>query len=218
MKGMPAIKLKVCGMRDEQNICDIAILRPDYLGFIFYDKSPRYVGEPFIIPAIPSAIKKVGVFVNDEVSEIVKLHENHSLDFVQLHGHETVKEVGQLKKLGIGVIKVFSIHDNFDFDSVKPYQEYSDYFLFDTKGKYYGGNAITFNWRVLEKYDQQIPFFLSGGISLDNMHAVTDLEDMNVHAIDINSRVEIGPALKDPLKVAEVVSRLGNINKEKSEI
>jgi phosphoribosylanthranilate isomerase len=218
MKRNSAIKLKVCGMRDEDNIHEVAALRPDYLGFIFYKQSPRFVGENFSMPTIQYGIKRVGVFVNDDVGKIMKLYEKHNLDFIQLHGNETVNEVIQLRKSGAGIIKVFSIHDDFDFEETKRYAEYSDYFLFDTKGKYFGGNALQFNWTILERFDQQLPFFLSGGLNIENIAAVTELSSMNLHALDINSGVEVSPAIKDRLKVAEVMSKLESINKEKSEI
>lgn len=208
---MSKIKLKVCGMRNASNILEVASLGPDYLGFIFYKKSPRYVGEDFNIPNdFPATIKRVGVFV-DEITETIKaLWEKHDLTFIQLHGNESAGQCRSLKDTGLGVIKVFSVDDEFDFDRTVVYKSHVDYFLFDTKGKYHGGNAKTFNWEILKKYDQEIPFFLSGGISPENIAMIRSLEGMNIHAIDINSGVEISPAVKDAEAIEKVYTILNS--------
>jgi phosphoribosylanthranilate isomerase len=192
------IALKVCGNRD--NIAEVASLNPDYMGFIFYEPSPRHVGVDFKMPVLPKSIKKVGVFVNEEVEVIKKLVAKFKLDFVQLHGHESVEDCRVLKELGVGVIKVFSIDTIFDFDTTMLYEGAADYFLFDTKGKFYGGNAIPFDWNLLTNYHQRVPFFLSGGLSLENIFAVNNLSTMNLHAIDVNSGVEDSPGLKNIVK------------------
>jgi phosphoribosylanthranilate isomerase len=198
------IKLKVCGMREKRNIVELGSLGVDYMGFIFYKTSPRYTGDDFKIPAIPSTIKRVGVFVNATTSEMLKVAGELNLDFLQLHGAEGVEQCEALKSSGIGLIKVFSVDDNFDFSVTKGYQQIADYFLFDTKGIHHGGNARVFNWSVLNQYSQQVPFFLSGGISINNMEAMENLKGMNLHAIDVNSGVEMSPAVKDPDKVREI--------------
>jgi len=125
-------------------------------------------------------------------------------DHVQLHGNESVQQVAALKEAGFKVIKVFSIDDNFNFVATKEYVPVVDYFLFDTKGKLHGGNARTFNWNVLQRYDQEVPFFLSGGISPENIHDITSLEGMNVFALDVNSGVEESPGLKSLVKLKAV--------------
>lgn len=198
------IKLKVCGMRNASNIRQVAQLQPDYLGFILYAPSPRYVGEYFDLPKdLPPSIKRVGVFVNEATPVIIQHAEWLQLYSVQLHGDETPDQCRELKYAGYSVIKVFSVDDTFDFNVTKPYRTVVDYFLFDTKGKYYGGNAKTFNWSVLERYDQQVPFFLSGGLSADNVaEALAKLKGMNLYALDINSGVEITPGLKDVDKIS----------------
>jgi len=109
-----------------------------------------------------------------------------------------------LGQLGLGIIKVFSVGDDFDFSITKPYKNVVDYFLFDTKGKHYGGNASTFNWDLLKQYDQEIPFFLSGGLTPENIEQVSKLEGMNVHALDVNSGVELSPGVKDVLKIKQL--------------
>jgi phosphoribosylanthranilate isomerase len=207
------VKLKVCGMRDGMNVLEVSLLRPDYMGFIFYDKSPRYVGENFSLPEFfPSSIKRVGVFVNETVENMTRIAKQLQLDYVQLHGHESVEVCQEMKSKGIGVIKVFSVDEEFDFNVTKPYQPVSDYFLFDTKGKYYGGNAQLFDWSVLKKYDQQVPFFLSGGITPDNIGTVTALNGMNIHALDVNSGVEAAPAMKSIDKLNSLISQITHLH------
>jgi phosphoribosylanthranilate isomerase len=203
MKNNP--RLKICGMRDAENIMQVAKLQPVYMGFIFYPKSPRYVGEDFQIPAnFPATIRKVGVFVNETTDQILKQVHRLGLAYVQLHGDEPVEQVRSLHEKGVKVIKVFSVGDDFDFAVTRPYREVVDYFLFDTKGKYYGGNAQVFDWTMLKQYDQEVPFFLSGGIGPDNVENMTTLSGMNLHALDVNSGVESKPGLKDLDKIEKL--------------
>jgi phosphoribosylanthranilate isomerase len=206
------IKLKICGMRDAQNIMDVAALSPDYMGFIFYPKSPRYVGEDFKIPQdFPTNIIRVGVFVNESTENILRHAAAHNLRFLQLHGEETVKQCLELKSHNYQIIKVFSIDDAFDFELTKFYSEAVDFLLFDTKGKYYGGNAETFRWRLLEKYHQQVPFFLSGGLSPENVSEIGELKNLNLAALDVNSGVEQSPAMKDLGKIQALKENLKQI-------
>jgi len=199
------VEIKVCGMRDPENIQDVLTLRPDYMGFIFYDKTPRYVGKDFSVPDnFPSSTRRVGVFVNEETTVILKTVAKFKLDFVQLHGHESVAQCHELKATGVGVIKVFSVDDNMDFSATNPYQPVIDYFLFDTKGKLYGGNARVFDWNVLLRYDQKVPFFLSGGITPENVGNIKAFASLNIRAIDVNSGVEVRPAHKDVEKVRAI--------------
>jgi phosphoribosylanthranilate isomerase len=199
------IKLKICGMREAHNIMDVTSLKPDYLGFIFYSKSQRFVGDDFILPAnLSPDVLRVGVFVNETSSAILDKAKTYNLDYIQLHGNETPSQCAELGQLGLGIIKVFSVGDDFDFETTKPYKPVVDYFLFDTKGKHYGGNASTFNWDLLKQYDQEIPFFLSGGLSSENIGEVSKLDGMNLHALDVNSGVEISPGVKDSLKVKQL--------------
>ena len=194
-------------MREPENITAVASLRPQYLGFIFYPKSPRFVGESFDIPGnLPASIKRVGVFVNEANAVILAKSRSLKLDFAQLHGNESPAQCDELKATGLGVIKVFSLDDDFNFDVTKPYREVVDYFLFDTKGKYYGGNAKAFNWEILSKYDQEVPFFLSGGLSPDNVNTLGDIQKMNLHALDLNSGVEVSPGIKDLEKIKTVMT------------
>lgn len=202
---------------------EVAALQPDYLGFIFWEPSSRYFsGE---MPAVPSSIKKVGVFVDAPLEEVLEKVAHYQLDAVQLHGKESADYCATLRhaeldsasqkdgtpKLvrgnGFKTIKVFSIKDDFDFDVLKEYEEVCDYFLFDTKGKLPGGNGYTFDWSVLEKYTSNKPYFLSGGIGLDSTEKLQDFLNStaseNCFAIDVNSKFETAPGLKniDDIKV-----------------
>ena len=194
-------------MREHDNILSVASLGPNYLGFIFYSKSPRFVGDNFTIPeSMPLFTKRVGVFVNESKAAIMDKVKSIGLDFIQLHGDETADACRELKETGVGIIKAFSIDDKFDFREVSPYKTSADYFLFDTKGTLYGGNGKIFDWDVLKRYDQEIPFFLSGGLSPENVDGLGDILNMNLHALDFNSGVELLPGFKSPEKVKAAIS------------
>ena len=200
-------------MRDANNIAAVSQLHPDFMGFIFYPPSPRYVGDDFKMPdSVSSTTRRVGVFVNEMTSVIIQKVKEHGLDYVQLHGNESAAQCLELKNHGIGVIKVFSVDDEMDFTVTRAYRNAVDYFLFDTKGKYFGGNATRFNWNVLSRYDQEVPFFLSGGISTEHIEEIKNLRDINLAAIDVNSGVEIRPAFKDVNKI-ESIKEILNIKK-----
>lgn len=198
------MKLKVCGMKYQKNMIEVAKLQPDYLGFIFHEKSTRFFEGN--IPELHKSIKKVGVFVNSSLNDILEKVKKHNLDAVQLHGEESPDFCQQCHtelvstSHKIEIIKVFSIKDDFDFENLKPYESVCDYFLFDTKGKLPGGNGYTFNWNVLKKYPSTKPYFLSGGIGLEEMESVLSFlrrqESKFCHAIDVNSKFEIEPGLK----------------------
>jgi len=210
------VRIKICGMRDVNNIAQVASFRPDYMGFIAYPGSPRYIGEEFIMPTtLPSGIRRVGVFVNEKTEMIVQKTSALGLDYVQLHGHETPDQCMRLKDEGLKIIKVFSVDDDFDFESTQLYTSSADYFLFDTKGRYFGGNAKTFNWELLKRYNQKVPFFLSGGLSPENIGFIANLKGMNLHALDINSGVEDSPGMKSTDKLRELFTHLGQKDREK---
>jgi phosphoribosylanthranilate isomerase len=193
-----AIQLKVCGMRDRDNIAEVLLLQPDYMGFIFFASSPRYVGDDFGLPEdFPAHTKKVGVFVNASTDYILSRVREFDLNFVQLHGNEKAVQCGTLRDSGVGVIKAISVEGSMDLQQTAQYNNLVDYFLFDTKGKYFGGNARTFNWDILADYDQKVPFFLSGGIGPNHIDAIKKLSGYNLKAIDVNSGVETRPAFKD---------------------
>ena len=202
-------------MKYPDNILEVSQLLPNYMGFIFWKKSSRFFdGE---IPNLPKSIQKVGVFVNAPLDEIVSKIEKYDLNLVQLHGNESVAfcldlkhEIKNLKQTPIEIIKVFSILDDFDFSILKEYESVCDYFLFDTKGKLPGGNGTVFDWKVLEKYPSTKPFFLSGGIGIEEIAPVKQLLKTNlpIHAIDINSKFEIEPGLKNKQLLEEFKSTI----------
>jgi len=196
-------------MRDSLNMQDVGALLPDYMGFIFFKNSPRYVGEDFIIPNdFPATVSRVGVFVNESLTTVIDKVRKHALDLVQLHGDESVEFCKELNHEGISTVKVFRVDDEFDFSSTKQFEEVAEYFLFDTKGKNFGGNAQRFDWNLLTQYDQSIPFFLSGGIDLYSIDEVLQLNSLNIHAVDVNSGVEQAPARKDVEKVSAIINKL----------
>ncbi len=195
------MKLKICGMKYEDNIKDVAELQPDYMGFIFYDKSKRnFVGQ---LPILPRNIKKVGVFVDALLGEVLDKIEEYDLQAVQLHGEESPEYCHELQK--VEVIKVFSVGRTFDFRILKPYEDVCDYFLFDTAGKERGGNGIVFDWNVLRNYSSDKPFFLSGGIGLDEIENIKKFKksDLSRHCfcLDLNSKFEEVPGLKNVEKI-----------------
>lgn len=206
------VKLKICGMKYHDNILQAAGLHPDYMGFIFYPGSKRFMTEK--IPLLSEKIKKTGVFVNQPVSEILEKIKEFGLDALQLHGEETVLYCTELlcaleplkrRDKKIELIKAFAIEENFDFDSLEPYREACDFFLFDSKGKARGGNGVVFNWEILRNYTQKKPFFLSGGIGLEASVSLqlflASESGKNCYALDINSRFEKEPGWKDIEKV-----------------
>ncbi|CAL2075922.1 N-(5'-phosphoribosyl)anthranilate isomerase [Tenacibaculum sp. 190524A05c] len=197
------MKLKVCGMKYVDNIRQVAELKPDYLGFIFYERSKRNFEG--IIPEIPKGIKKTGVFVNEYLEILVSLTEEYKLEALQLHGDESVAYIQEIKKHlpKVEIIKVFGIKDAFDFSILEAYESVVDYFLFDTKGKERGGNGVVFDWTVLKNYPSTKPFFLSGGIGLEEVTAVKEISKTNlpIYAIDVNSKFETEPGLKSIKKL-----------------
>jgi len=203
------LKLKVCGMKYSDNIKEVAALNPDYIGFIFYPKTKRYVGEldEQLVKNL-GHIQKVGVFVNATLEEIVEKVKHYGFDYVQLHGDESAEFCKQVKEKGIHIIKAFQIDEAFDFKLVDSYKPYCDFFLFDRKSEGYGGAGKSFNWGILKRYDNEIPFFLSGGVSLENVQEIKKLSGLNIHALDINSRFEIEPALKDVKKITEFIKQV----------
>ncbi len=206
---MNELKIKVCGMRDPENISGVIAALPDYLGFIFYPKSKRFVGfgpSPEVLDIIPDTTKKVGVFVDETPEKVLEIVQNWKLNVVQLHGHETPEYCQQIQGSGITVFKAFSVDESFDFDTLDAYSGVCDYFLFDTKGQLPGGTGQKFNWQLLENYNGDVPFFLSGGIGPGDLEAVLSFSHPQLFGIDINSGFEISPALKKVENVKYFIS------------
>lgn len=196
-------------MKFPENIQEVSGLGTAYMGFIFYERSPRYFQDE--IPAVSSEIKKTGVFVDASLEFVLEQVKKHDLKAVQLHGKESADYCMKLKKTfasqnsPLEIIKVFSVKGDFDFELLRVYEGIADYFLFDTKGKTKGGTGITFNWGILKNYPSSTPFFLSGGIGLEEIqdlkalmnHLENNGKGHLLYGVDVNSRFETEPGLKD---------------------
>jgi phosphoribosylanthranilate isomerase len=212
------MKLKICGMKYKDNIQAVAQLQPDYLGFIFYDKSARHFNT--FIPELPNSIKKVGVFVDEDLEKVLEKKEEFNLQALQLHGNESPEYCLELKEKCqteynqsvIEIIKVFSIKNEFNFDSLQPYEDVCEYFLFDTKGELPGGNGYTFNWDVLKRYPSTKPYFLSGGIGLNEIKKIKEFKESPAseycYALDVNSKFEVEAGLKNIEKLEKFKTSL----------
>lgn len=183
-------------MRDAENIQQLVRLPIDYIGFIFYAKSARFVSDKLNVE-IPTSIQKVGVLVNASKDEISTKIKEFDLQVVQLHGDETPEFSQEIKDLGIITFKAFGIDDDFDWENIKEFEGKVDYFLFDTKSKQYGGTGQTFNWDKLKDYPYLTPYWLSGGISLENIIQAANFQDNRLYGLDLNSKFEIEPGLKN---------------------
>ena len=215
------MKIKVCGMRQQGNIEELVKLNPNFIGFIFYEKSPRFAGEELneeYVRSIPKSIKKVGVFVNANPGYILDMVKKYDLQYAQLHGNEMPDICRSLRQKGVNIIKAFSIDANFNFAMLNNYKSFCDLFLFDTKGDQPGGNGIAFDWKLLKKYDNEKPFFLSGGISLDNIETIIDLsKTLPVYGIDVNSMFETAPGVKDIARLEELFNLIRVQEQEEAE-
>ena len=200
------MKIKVCGLRDKSNVKELMELSLDYMGFIFYSKSARYVGADFdieITKMIPLHIRKVGVFVNEAAEKILTLANKYQLDAIQLHGDESPEDCRLIKDSGIEVFKAFQLNEAFHFERLDAYHKVCDYFLFDTKSDSYGGSGKKFNWEILKKYKGETAFFLSGGIGIDDLEAVKAFQHSKLFGLDVNSGFEQSPAVKNVVLVEE---------------
>jgi phosphoribosylanthranilate isomerase len=210
---MEALKIKVCGMRDPENISGVVTAAPDFMGFIFYPKSKRFVGTQFsaeALKSIPESIKKVGVFVNELPEDAIEICWQLNLQVAQLHGNELPDYCRQVQRAGLIVFKAFSVDEQFDFEKLKSYYGTCSYFLFDTKGNVPGGTGRKFNWQLLEKYKGAVPFFLSGGIKPEDLEALRHFSHPRWRGIDLNSGFETEPAIKDIVKVKNFIFEIRN--------
>ena len=195
-------------MREAENIRQLLALQPDYMGFIFYEKSSRFVSDKLdeeLLKSFPFTTRKVGVFVNATTAYILEMYKKYELDYIQLHGEELPDFCRNLKLKGVNIIKAFSIDMNFNFGKLQNYKPYCDFFLFDTKGKERGGNGTTFDWSILNQYDNEKPFFLAGGIDLENSINALEISGLKIHSLDVNSKFELSPAMKDIDKIEELM-------------
>ena len=199
-------------MRDADNIREVEALGIDYMGFIFWPKSSRYVSE---MPAyLPTKCKRVGVFVDASIGDVMTIAEQYQLDLIQLHGQESSSYITQLRphlsllNSKISIIKALNIATTADLANAKQYEGIVDYLLFDTKGKSVGGNGEKFDWSVLSAYTGTTPFLLSGGIGPDDAERVKAFNHPKCIGIDLNSKFELSPALKDVNKLQEFIKEL----------
>ena len=200
--------IKVCGMRESENIRKVEALGIDLMGFIFWPKSSRYVNER---PAyLPTQCKRVGVFVNEDIDKVKHIAEDYALDFIQLHGSESPEQISHLSPLAshLSIIKAFNIATKEDLKATKPYEGIVDYFLFDTKAQLPGGTGKQFDWSVLANYIGNTPFLLSGGIGPDDAERVKAFHHPKCVGFDLNSKFEIEPALKDIQKLKTFLEQL----------
>lgn len=197
--------VKVCGLRD--NWKEVSELQPDLLGLIFYPKSSRFIeldGEKIIATDIP----KVGVFVKASAADIIKKVAQYQLSYVQLHGDESVEFIEELKKslTGIKIIKVFRVQDK--LPDVKQFEGLVDLFLFDTKVSEYGGTGSRFNWNILSTYSSNIPFLIAGGVDEEDVENIKSLQINGFIGVDINSKFEDEPGLKNIEKVSTFIKAI----------
>lgn len=207
-------QIKVCGLTTPDNIERIAALDVDMLGFIFYPPSPRCIlgkTSPLQMVMLGAGKKKVGVFVNETLAKVCDTANLYRLDMVQLHGQES-PEYCQLLRIKFGILKAFPIASAADFEATKTYEGVCDYFLFDTKGPSHGGNGFAFDWTVLEAYTGNTPFLLSGGIAPDDVEKIEALKHPKLEGVDLNSRFETSPGVKDPNLLTPFIQQLALAN------
>ena len=200
------MKLKVCGMKYSQNITEIENLFPDLMGFIFYEKSKRFFNQPEI--NLNNKVKRVGVFVNENIQEIKNKIKKYKLNYVQLHGEENVNFCHSLQPFA-KIIKVFKIDYNFNFKKTEEFEEVCDYFLFDTKSQLHGGSGKKFDWDLLKNYNCKKDFFLSGGIDISDIEEIKKIiNSYPIAGIDVNSKFELDNLEKDKEKINLLIKKL----------
>src|SRR5947207_2343718 len=187
---------KICGMKYIQNINLISLLNHNFIGFIFYPYSPRFIGTLFPIVFFLN-VKKVGVFVNNTIDKIVKKIQKYAIEFIQLHGDESIEFCEELYKNNYSIIKVFKINDIFSFSVIQKYTNYSIYFLFETHCLEYGGSGRKFSWEKISEYAFDTPFILSGGIGTEDVKKIKNIFHLQYFGIDLNSKFEIEPGNKN---------------------
>ncbi|WP_185851163.1 phosphoribosylanthranilate isomerase [Blattabacterium cuenoti] len=203
------LKIKICGIK--YDIKDISSLDPDFMGFIFYPKSPRFVGSNFFLPKLKKGILKTGVFVNETEDNLLKISKDKKLDFVQLHGNETPFYCEKILKKGLKIIKTFHIDKTFSFNRIQDYISLCNYFLFDTRiPLFYGGSGKKFCWKRLYEYNLDVPFFLSGGIGIEDLEKIKKFfySNSKMFGIDVNSRFEIKPGKKNKISLNNFIREI----------
>jgi phosphoribosylanthranilate isomerase len=208
------MKIKVCGMREAQNIAEVARLTPDFMGFIFYERSPRYAGEmpPEALDSLSPATKRVGVFVNAPMDRILDAVRRWALDLVQLHGSESPEMCAALRVEGLGVIKAFGVGGPDDVERAAAYEGTCDLYIFDTAAAAHGGTGRKFDHSLLAAYGGSTPWLLSGGLGVDDAPTLASFARKNPRCVgfDINSRFETAPGAKDPEAIKQFMETIKN--------
>lgn len=196
-------------MTEAENIRKVERLGVGMMGFIFYSKSPRCLCQ---MPGyLPTRAKRVGVFVN-ESEENIRIHADcFGLDYIQLHGDESPEQCRSLRNKGLRLIKAFSIKQADDLNNVPAYDGLCDFYLFDTRTSGYGGSGEQFDWNLLQRYDGTTPFLLSGGIGPDSVQALREFSHPRLAGIDLNSRFETAPGIKDAKRIAHFLNQFTNL-------
>lgn len=209
------MKVKVCGMRDKKNLKEVLALLPDFMGFIFYPESKRYVGEDFVLKKDEidfGNCKRVGVFVDQSLEEIKRAAVAADLQVVQLHGAETPEYCKDIRAKfpELVIWKSFQVGKDFNLSNLKAYTDCVDAFLFDTASENFGGSGESFDWSLIAEYDGMLPLILAGGIGPDNVSRATELvrKGLPIVAVDLNSKVEVKPGLKSPLLLDKAIRQL----------
>jgi phosphoribosylanthranilate isomerase len=201
------VKVKICGLSSD--LPELASLGMDYAGFIFYGKSPRCVlGKiaPDELSVFPAGVKKIGVFVDEELSVMQQLAADFQLDILQLHGSESPELCRKIRGIGFPVIKAFGVGSDFNFERLRPYLDSVDFFLFDTATSAHGGSGKTFDWNVLQRYPFDIPILVGGGVGLENLSELLESAIPHLHAVDMNSKLEIAPGVKNISRVQAAIN------------
>jgi len=201
------MKIKVCGMREPQNISELLEIHPDFIGFIFHELSPRHC-HPQPEVSIPKSVVKVGVFVNKSLEYILLKKEEFELDMIQLHGNESPAFCSEIEQKAAPVIKAFNMDLNFDFEKLSTYEPVCSLFLFDAYGLKAGGNGITFNWDLLKAYHGETPFLLSGGIDSTMVESVKNFSHPSFYGLDLNSGFETVPGIKNIANIKQFKDEL----------
>lgn len=194
------LQLKVCGINDSNSLFELNDLKPNYLGFIFYDQSPRFLSlNETVLKKINPDILKIGVFVNEKCLNVIEKCKMFNLQGIQLHGDESVEYINQIKKLlpDLIISKAFLIDQSFDFNQLANYADLVNYFLFDSKSEQYGGSGKKFDWQRLDDYTINTPYFLSGGIEFNDLNKIKEINHPQFIGVDINSKFEIAPGIKN---------------------
>lgn len=204
--------IKVCGMRDDDNIRRLDESGDvDWMGFIFHEKSPRHVHD---VPSyLPRHCKRVGVFVNAGTEEIVSRQKVFALDLIQLHGDESCTQCRTLRQAlpaGTRIIKMIAVEGEADIAKALAYEEVADYLLFETKSPDFGGSGRKFDWHLLHAYHGTTPFLITGGIGAEDFRDIAGFSHPKFAGIDLNSRFELAPAIKDVDSIRTFARNLAN--------